>query len=73
MSLKMIFYKSKGILLLSLLMLLTSCGSGTTNKLCPPVVIPEEQELVILSRDIPSFYIRFTNQQQDIMICRGEL
>lgn len=54
-------------------MMLTSCSttSKVENSIVPDVVIPTKQERVILRAQLPDFYIRFAEQQRQILIAKN--
>ena len=54
-------------------MILTGCGeNGKTinTSIIPAVVTPTIEERVILKKQLPGFYIRFTEQQRQIIIAK---
>lgn len=66
------YWNVKGTTMLLALMMLTvsGCVSGkikASSRVCPaPIIITQEQQSVLRS-ELPDFYLRFTNQQLDLM------
>ena len=54
-----------------------SCGNRPTTHLetsiVPAVVKPSEAERKVLREQIPDFYVRFTEQQRQIMVINGPI
>ena len=53
-------------------MVLTGCGlkyakNNVSNRVCPQPIIITEQEQIVIRSNLPKFYLRFTNQQLDLM------
>lgn len=60
------------IFILFLTLMISGCASGsaTTNRVVPKPIILTEAEQDVLRSKLPNFYIRFTNQQKDILEAR---
>ena len=74
----MISWLNKGIVISLLLVLpaVFGCVSARTvsqNNICPPAITPSEEEEQIMVDYMPEFFIKFTNQQIDLMECRDEI
>lgn len=49
------------------LVMISGCASVTASKaVCPKPIIITQNEQDVLRNNIPSFYIKFTNQQADL-------
>lgn len=58
---------------LTALMTLTSCGQVTTKietVILPEIVVPTSKERQVMRDQIPAFYVRFSEQQRQLMIAR---
>lgn len=55
--------------------MLTACGTNSTSvrtDICPDVIHPTKTERTVMKEKIPAFYVRFTNQQTDLMECKKD-
>ncbi len=58
-------------MILLLLMSVTACGTTSTgSRTIPKEIVPSVYERKVMRELIPEFYIKFTNQQRDIMAAR---
>jgi len=58
---------------LTALMTLTACGTPAKTietSIIPAVVVPTVEERQVMREKIPRFYIRFSEQQRQLMIAR---
>jgi len=62
----------KKITILLVCLILSGCSAismNPTNKICPEIVFPNEEERDIMRDYMPDFYIRYSEQQRDLYIC----
>lgn len=56
-------------------MTLTACGTTSTDSrlILPEVVTPSKVERAVMREQIPDFYVRFSEQQRQIMVAKKKL
>jgi len=61
------------IITLVVCVMLSGCstiGMIPTNRICPEVVLPTEEEQMIMRDYLSDFYIRYSEQQRQLYVCR---
>lgn len=56
-----------------MLMILTACGMNgkkIETSIIPNIVTPTRAERVLLKQCVPDFYVRFTEQQRQIIVAK---